>query len=664
MKSSRNRRRFASLSLAALLGITLTLAFAPAVSAQVVSDPRIAEFDPSPDHWDVLASGQPAVVRYELGMYMVGASAPFTTVDLGKPSPDPDGKIRHDFSSAVTGWPLPGGNYEARVSAVGPEGVALSDPSNPFTFTTGSSCTITLSATTSRVPAAGGAYTVDVSTGAGCAWTVTSSLSWVTLWSAGGSGSGTAPFEVQANSSTSGRTGTLTIGGQTLTLSQDGAPAPTCSYSLSPASANLPAAGGNASFVVTAGTGCAWTAATSQSWVTLTGASGTGNGSVSVAVAANTATATRSATVTVQGQTFTVTQAAAAPPCTYSLSPASANLPATGGNASFLVTAGTGCAWTAATSQSWVTLTGASGTGNGSVSVAVAANTATATRSATVTVQGQTFTVTQAAAAPPCTYSLSPASANLPATGGNASFLVTAGTGCAWTAATSQSWVTLTGASGTGNGSVSVAVAANTATATRSATVTVQGQTFTVTQAAAAPTCTYSLSPASANLPATGGNASFLVTAGTGCAWTAATSQSWVTLTGASGTGNGSVSVAVAANTATATRSATVTVQGQTFTVTQAAPAPTCSYSVSPTFVGAPAVGASYTVDVYTGEGCTWTVVPGDSWLLTSAGSGAGSAKVVFSAKPNNSIIGRTSKLAVGPWAVTVSQSGKPRRTK
>ena len=187
---------------------------------------EIAEFDPSPDHWATLDGGQPAVVRYELEMYMVGAAAPFTTVDMGKPSPDADGKIRYDFSSAVTGWPLPGGNYEARVSAVGPEGEALSDPSNPFTFTSGSPCTFTLSATTSHVPASGGAYSVDVSTGAACTWTVTSSLSWVTLWSTGGSGSGTAPFEVKVNSSTSARTGAITIGGQALTLSQDGAAAP------------------------------------------------------------------------------------------------------------------------------------------------------------------------------------------------------------------------------------------------------------------------------------------------------------------------------------------------------------------------------------------------------------------------------------------------------
>ena len=136
MKSSRIRRLGASMGIVVLLGVVVTLALAAAASAQVVSDPRVAEFDPSPDHWQTLDSGEPAVVRYELGVYLLGAAAPFTTVDMGKPSPEADGKIRYDFAAGVTGLPLPGGDYEARVSAVGPEGAALSDPSNPFTITT------------------------------------------------------------------------------------------------------------------------------------------------------------------------------------------------------------------------------------------------------------------------------------------------------------------------------------------------------------------------------------------------------------------------------------------------------------------------------------------------------------------------------------------------
>jgi hypothetical protein len=223
MKNTSTRQRTASVSLTALLALIFLLAFAASPQAQVLSDPRIAEFDPSPDHSTVLDSGQPAVLRYDLDMYVVGASSPFVTVDMGKPSPDTDGKIRYDFTAAVAGVALPGGNYEARVIAVGPEGEALSDPSNPFTFTSSSGCTFSLNTTTVRAVASGGSYSADVATGSTCGWTATTSLAWVSLWATNGTGDGTVPFQVQANTSTLGRTGTITIGGRALTVAQDGA---------------------------------------------------------------------------------------------------------------------------------------------------------------------------------------------------------------------------------------------------------------------------------------------------------------------------------------------------------------------------------------------------------------------------------------------------------
>ena len=70
--------RRTTLALTTALAIIVFSAFAAPSHAQVVSDPRVAEFDPSPDHWQTLDSGQPAVVRYELGVYMCGASAPFS----------------------------------------------------------------------------------------------------------------------------------------------------------------------------------------------------------------------------------------------------------------------------------------------------------------------------------------------------------------------------------------------------------------------------------------------------------------------------------------------------------------------------------------------------------------------------------------------------------
>ncbi|MBI1763974.1 MAG: S8 family serine peptidase [Acidobacteria bacterium] len=86
-----------------------------------------------------------------------------------------------------------------------------------------------------------------------------------------------------------------------------------------------------------------------------------------------------------------------------------------------------------------------------------------------------------------CTYQIAPASAAAAASGGPGAtaITITADAGCAWTAASNNTWLTITSASsGTGNGAVTYAVAANTGAA-RAGTLTVAGQTFMVNQAAA-----------------------------------------------------------------------------------------------------------------------------------------------------------------------------------
>lgn len=84
----------------------------------------------------------------------------------------------------------------------------------------------------------------------------------------------------------------------------------TCTYSISPSSANFAAGGGTGSVTVTAGAGCNWTAVSNASFITVTsGSSGSGNGSVGYSVAANSGSASRNGTMTIAGQTFTVTQA-------------------------------------------------------------------------------------------------------------------------------------------------------------------------------------------------------------------------------------------------------------------------------------------------------------------------------------------------------------------
>ena len=84
----------------------------------------------------------------------------------------------------------------------------------------------------------------------------------------------------------------------------------TCTYSINPTSASYAAAGGTGSVSVTAATGCAWTAVSNATFITITsGASGSGNGTVGYSVAANTGTSSRTGTMTIAGLTFTVTQA-------------------------------------------------------------------------------------------------------------------------------------------------------------------------------------------------------------------------------------------------------------------------------------------------------------------------------------------------------------------
>ena len=94
----------------------------------------------------------------------------------------------------------------------------------------------------------------------------------------------------------------------------------TCAFSISPTSANYPAAGGTGSVSVTTSASCNWTAVSNNSFVTITsGASGTGSGTVNYSVAGNTVATPRNGSMTIAGNNFAVTQDAASSGCTNAL---------------------------------------------------------------------------------------------------------------------------------------------------------------------------------------------------------------------------------------------------------------------------------------------------------------------------------------------------------
>ena len=84
----------------------------------------------------------------------------------------------------------------------------------------GVGCTYSVSPTSAPWSASGGTGTVTVTAPAGCSWTTTSNTSWITIASGGsGSGNGAVRYAVAANSS-SMRSGSPAVAGQTFSITQ------------------------------------------------------------------------------------------------------------------------------------------------------------------------------------------------------------------------------------------------------------------------------------------------------------------------------------------------------------------------------------------------------------------------------------------------------------
>ncbi len=83
------------------------------------------------------------------------------------------------------------------------------------------SCTYSIDPTSEHFSSSGGSGTVSVTTESGCDWTATSNVDWITITSFSGSGgNGSISYLVSPTSSSSYRTGTMTIAGETFIVTQ------------------------------------------------------------------------------------------------------------------------------------------------------------------------------------------------------------------------------------------------------------------------------------------------------------------------------------------------------------------------------------------------------------------------------------------------------------
>jgi hypothetical protein len=499
------------------------------------------------------------------------------------------------------------------------------------------------------VASAASTGSISVTSITGCAWTAVSADSWITIsGGATGTGNGTVSLSIAANAGSTPRTGTLTIAGQTVTVTQQ---AVACTTTISPTSVLAPDNLTTGTVSVTSPTGCAWTATSNVAWITIdSGATGTGPGAVAYTIAVNPDTTIRTGSMTIGGQTFGVSQSGRS--CVATFNPSSTSVGAAGGGFTVDVLIASGCNWTANPSHPWMSITsGGTGTGPGTIGFAVQSNTGEFARNGTIAIGGKLLQISQAGT---CAYSLSPLSISTGGSATTSNVLVLTTSVCSWTAASNDPWLSVvSGQSGTGSGTVIVGATTNTTGGSRTGTVTIAGQVFTWTQNA----CSYSVSPTTVSANANGVNNNAFISTASTCDWSASSDVPWITMpNGNTGAGTSWLAYTVSPNPNPAPRSGTLTIAGRTLTVNQSAAA--CTFTVTPTEIeGVPKSGGTATVTVETLPGCSWTVQNTLSWVTDTPDQGSGNGTVTLQIAANPLVFPRSATIQVAGELIFIQQS-------
>jgi hypothetical protein len=259
----------------------------------------------------------------------------------------------------------------------------------------------------------------------------------------------------------------------------------------------------------------------------------------------------------------------------------------------------------------------------------------------------------------PCTFTLEPNSASIPAAGGAFSFRVNTQPGCQWSAYTTDYYFLSSSSAGTGSGIVEYTATVSTSDTNRTGRILVGGQVFTVTQPPLV--CSYSISQTSVTMPATGGSGTFTVTAPEGCPWTA-TASDYFLWADNYGRGTSTIRYTAATNNG-ADRVGKITVNGLVFTVTQ--PGLNCTFEVSPTNISVDRFEHWGTITVTTQPGCAWSALGGGFTTVQNA-VGTGSGSFSYQIVANHLFGSRTNVIGfygLGLIRIYVNQTGFPSRT-
>lgn len=567
-------------------------------------------------------------------------------------------------------------------------------------------CSYSLGSSSASYSSSGGTGSIAVTAGSGCGWTASTLSSWISITSgSSGSGSGTVSYSVAANSGAA-RSGTITIGGQGFSVSQNASPGVSITITSNPIGRTVQVDGAN---VVTPQT-FSWAQGSTHTVAASAQGSGTryvflswsDGGAASHSITTPGAASTYTATF----QTQYLLTASASPSAGGSVFVA----PASGDG---YYAAGTGITATANAAPGYF-FAGWSGAVSGGANPAGFTMDAQKTITAGFTAQagitigsnpaGRTIVVDGLQYATPAVFqwtlgSFHTIDASLPqqaagtkysfsswSDGGSVSHGITVVSGTtSYTASYATSYLLTTAVSPPGAGTVSLnPVSADgfysSGTVVQASAAPAPGYQFlnwsgdapstsaSVPVAMTAPrsltanfgagsVCTYSLSQSSATVLATGDLRQVDVTAGSSCAWTAVSNVSWITVvSGASGAGNGHVRFSVAQNTSTIARSGLLTIGGVTYAVNQSAAS--CTFTLTGPLTALPANATTFPVTINTQPGCQWTAYGYPSFLSASPGSGSGSGSVTVSLAGNSNVASRLGVVTIGGQFLQLLQQG------
>ena len=453
-------------------------------------------------------------------------------------------------------------------------------------------------------------------------WSVAPNNSWISVVDAGnGQGGDLVTIAIAENPSYKARTGTVTIGTETFTVTQQGRPAAALSFSVSPTASTASVEGANGLVSVTATPDLPWTATSGANWLTVYAATatGAGNGNVVYVASPNPTLSQRTGTITVTpeaasgmtAKTHKVTQPAAQSALSFN----SYEFEAAGESCSVDVSVASIVEWSISESLDWITVNGStSRTGPGTVTLQASANNTVYPRSGTVTIAGKTFSVSQKARGVELEYDTKLFGTD----GGYESISIHPDGNSAWTAVASDAtWITIfQGDSGTGDGEILYIVSPYVGDGSaRTGWITVGDKKVYITQRA----YDLSIEPNGTNVVGNAGAGEFGVSASIGDVWTAIVTEPWITLVSGydAGTGSGTVRFLYTENTTGKTRTGKIIVAGEVYTLEQRA-RQMVAITATAEHGGHVSGGGSYDL----GEQVTLTAVP-DSGYAFSYWTGA-----------------------------------------